>query len=157
MKKLHELIEAGKESLYEHPAFKAANGALILQSVRSGSKGYEGPLIGEWVEQFAKEIALQSIEAVSLEEVKEAEHDPTGDWSATIWGLRGISTGWNKAIKEAKQRAGVFLGEGEDFHEVLAKTDIDIPYDKETVAGTCVWGCCKTNQDQCSQGNQPIT
>ncbi len=48
-----------------------------------------------------KEIALQSIEAVSLEEEKFTENDASKHWCR----------GFNAARQEAKQRAGVFLGE----------------------------------------------
>lgn len=39
-----------RAALLEHPAVKAADNAIILQAVRMGGSGYEGPKLPDWLD-----------------------------------------------------------------------------------------------------------
>lgn len=56
-------IEAAEKEFEAHPAIKAANDAIVLQALRSGTSGYQGTQIGEFIREKMEQAYALGMDA----------------------------------------------------------------------------------------------
>ena len=72
MQNIKQQLERNKRELINHPALKFANDAIVLQAIRTGTKGYEGENLLDWYNKSLKALITTLIE----EEEKEMKDIP---------------------------------------------------------------------------------
>jgi hypothetical protein len=95
---MNTLIEKLVEEFNNHPAWKTANDAMALQSIRAGTSGYPGPYLH--IEDFFTRLHDATIESI----LKELRTHPVGEGQ---WCDTGEDMEWScrsKCVELAEKR-----------------------------------------------------